>query len=167
MGDSRVQGLRQDAPPIAYTPLAQTRYLAFGAPALILQLASKPPDLGPRAADHSPGDPVREWNLHRGTDQRPARTGADSGAVVQLLGGLVLLLACIGLYGVLYHTSRVGDTTEISGSGSALGARPPQVVNMVLREFSIVVVLGLAVGIAAALELSLVPWPILVRLGTE
>ncbi len=35
-GDSRVQGLRQDPPPIAYTPLAQSRDLAFGPPALIL-----------------------------------------------------------------------------------------------------------------------------------
>ncbi|MGH9722985.1 MAG: FtsX-like permease family protein [Bryobacteraceae bacterium] len=67
-------------------------------------------------------------------------------------GGLALLLACIGLYGVLsYVLAR--RTTEI-GVRLALGARPGEVASMVLRESAMVVVLGIAVGVAAALGLS-------------
>jgi putative ABC transport system permease protein len=55
-GDSRVQGLRKDPPPIAYTPLAQTRELAgLGAPALLLQLSGKPPDLAQELKAIHPG----------------------------------------------------------------------------------------------------------------
>ena len=152
VGDSRVQGLRQDAPPIAYTPLAQTQDLAFGAPAVILQLAGRPPDLARALQTIHPAIRVESGIFI----QEQIRDQLVQERILALLssffGGLALLLACIGLYGVLsYSFGR--RTTEI-GVRLALGAGPPQVVNMVLREFSTVVVLGLAIGIAAALELS-------------
>jgi ABC-type antimicrobial peptide transport system permease subunit len=67
-------------------------------------------------------------------------------------GALALLLACIGLYGILsYILAR--RTNEI-GVRLALGAQPRQVTTMVLRESAVLVVLGLVVGVPATLGLS-------------
>jgi predicted permease len=64
-------------------------------------------------------------------------------------GALALLLASIGLYGVLaYSVSR--RTNEI-GIRMALGAEAGSILRMVLGESLIVVAIGLAVGVPAAL----------------
>jgi ABC-type antimicrobial peptide transport system permease subunit len=63
-------------------------------------------------------------------------------------GGLALLLACIGLYGVMSYAVS-GRTREI-GLRMALGAQQKDVLWMVLREAILLVVAGLAIGIPAA-----------------
>jgi predicted permease len=64
-------------------------------------------------------------------------------------GGLALLLAALGLYGVMsYNIER--RRNEI-GIRMALGAEQSRVLRMVLGEVGILVVMGLAMGFAAAL----------------
>jgi predicted permease len=64
-------------------------------------------------------------------------------------GLLALLLACIGLYGVMsYGVAR--RTNEI-GIRMALGASAPRVTRMVMRETMWVVSIGVAIGLGAAL----------------
>ena len=63
-------------------------------------------------------------------------------------GGLALLLACVGLYGVMSYAVS-GRTREI-GLRMALGAQRQDVLWMVLKEALILVAAGLAVGIPAA-----------------
>jgi predicted permease len=63
-------------------------------------------------------------------------------------GVVALLLACIGLYGVMsYGVAR--RTNEI-GIRMALGASAPRVTLMVMRETMIVVVTGVVLGLGAA-----------------
>ena len=64
-------------------------------------------------------------------------------------GALALLLASVGLYGVMSY-SVTGRTREI-GVRMALGAQSGDVRRMVLREAVLLVALGVALGIPAAL----------------
>ncbi len=66
-----------------------------------------------------------------------------------IFAGLALLLACIGVYGVLaYVTSR--RVPEI-GVRIALGASAPDVLRMVMRQSVGMISVGVAVGLAGAL----------------
>ncbi len=67
-------------------------------------------------------------------------------------GGLALVLAAIGLYGVMSYMT-VQRTTEI-GIRMALGAERKTVIGMVLRETSLLVVTGLAIGALVSLGMS-------------
>jgi putative ABC transport system permease protein len=75
-------------------------------------------------------------------------TDRFSAVLVGALAGCGLLLAAVGLYGVVaYSTSR--RTGEI-GLRMALGARPRDVLRLVLGEGAVPVLAGLGVGIAGA-----------------
>jgi ABC-type antimicrobial peptide transport system permease subunit len=64
-----------------------------------------------------------------------------------IFGGVALLLAATGLYGVLsYGVAR--RTNEI-GIRMALGAGKGRVIAMILRETGIMILIGLASGMAA------------------
>jgi putative ABC transport system permease protein len=66
-----------------------------------------------------------------------------------VFAGLALLLAAIGLYGILSY-SVAGRTREI-GVRMALGAQRGSVLSMVLREAGKLVLLGIVIGIPAAM----------------
>ena len=66
-----------------------------------------------------------------------------------LFGGLALLVAAIGLFGLMsYNVTR--RTTEI-GIRMALGAQQQTVLQMIMRESILLVVIGMAIGVAGAL----------------
>jgi predicted permease len=67
-------------------------------------------------------------------------------------GLLATVLAAIGLYGVMSYT--VSRRTREIGIRIALGAERPTVVWMVLREVALLTVVGIGIGVPAALALS-------------
>ncbi|MEO8368943.1 MAG: ABC transporter permease [Candidatus Solibacter sp.] len=71
---------------------------------------------------------------------------------VTILGGIAQLLACLGILGVVAYA--VGQRTREIGIRMALGARPAQVLAVVLRQFTVPVGIGLLIGVAAAAGLS-------------
>ena len=66
--------------------------------------------------------------------------------------GVAVLLCAIGLYGVLAHS--VGQRTQEIGIRMALGARPGQVLRLVLAQVSVAAGAGLIVGLLGARALS-------------
>jgi ABC-type antimicrobial peptide transport system permease subunit len=72
--------------------------------------------------------------------------------LVGLSGALALILALIGVYGVISYS--VEQRRREIGVRMALGARPGQVVGLVLRRNARPVAIGLAVGLAMGAGLS-------------
>lgn len=69
--------------------------------------------------------------------------------LVSFFGVLALVLACIGLYGVMANTV-MRRTNEI-GIRMALGAERPRILWMVLRETLVLVSIGIAIGVPSAI----------------
>jgi predicted permease len=72
--------------------------------------------------------------------------------LVSFFGGLALLLACVGLYGVV--AQGIARRTNEIGVRMALGAQRGNILWMVLRDTLALLLIGLAVGIPAAVGAS-------------
>jgi putative ABC transport system permease protein len=70
-------------------------------------------------------------------------------ALAALLGGLGLILAIVGVYGVVSYGA--SQKTHEIGVRMALGAQPMDILKMIFRQGLFIVAIGLAVGIAMVL----------------
>ena len=86
--------------------------------------------------------PAAAGGLHVDQERLAAR-------LVSFFGLLALLLACIGLYGVV--AQGVARRTNEFGVRMALGAQRREIVRMVLRETSFLLLIGLLVGVPVAI----------------
>ena len=149
--DVRHSGIQKPAAPMVYVPLGPNRNPSLPtilvrtqgpAQALLAPLYRELDRMGPRIA-------IGEFRtLRRQVDDSiyEQRLLAALGA---FFGALALVLAAVGLYGVVaYGTAR--RTVEI-GLRIALGAPRGQVVWMILRDSLVLVIAGLALGLPAAL----------------
>jgi predicted permease len=72
--------------------------------------------------------------------------------VLSVFGAIAMLLASIGLYGVMAYT--VSRRTREIGIRIALGAKPADILIMVLRQGMALVMIGVVIGLAAALAVT-------------
>jgi predicted permease len=80
------------------------------------------------------------------------RDSEYAAVAVSLLGACALLLACLGIIGLVSYA--VSQRTKEIGIRMALGALPGHVLGSILRQFTRSVFAGLAVGVTAAAGLS-------------
>jgi predicted permease len=100
-------------------------------------------------------DPLVPTGAIRSMDQVLSRSLALRSFMMMLLsifGGLALVLASVGIYGVIAFA--VTQRTREIGVRMALGARPADVLRMVLKEGLKLVAVGVMLGIGAALMLT-------------
>jgi putative ABC transport system permease protein len=72
--------------------------------------------------------------------------------VMSVFGGCALLLAAIGIYGLMAYS--VEQRTQEIGIRLALGAQATQVRRMVVRQGMLLAIVGVVIGLVAALGLS-------------
>jgi predicted permease len=68
--------------------------------------------------------------------------------VLELFAGIALILAIIGIYGVISYS--IGERVHELGLRMALGARPDQVLGLVLRQAMVLSLIGVAIGLACS-----------------
>jgi putative ABC transport system permease protein len=79
----------------------------------------------------------------------PARFGA---ALLAIFAALAVVLCAVGIYGVVGYT--VGQRVREIGIRLALGARPRDVLFMVVRQTAVTLSIGLVIGLVAAFLLA-------------
>ena len=85
-------------------------------------------------------------------------------ALLGVFAGLALLLAAVGIYGVV--ASAVSARTREMGIRSALGARRPDLVRLVVSEALRPVLAGIGIGLAGAVAMNRVLSGLLAGLQT-
>jgi putative ABC transport system permease protein len=149
--DAKYETLREDVPPTAYRAMTQNAIpdtstsfevrVAEGAPAAVISGVKS------AIAQVNPDVAIQFKTLALQVDESLARERLLA-TLSGFFGGLALVLAMIGLYGVMsYNVAR--RRNEI-GIRMALGAEQSRVLRMVLREVAILIGVGLAIGLGAA-----------------
>jgi predicted permease len=149
---SKYRSLRETPPPFFYVPLRQT------APGFALEVRTA---LGPEAMAkvlvreiHKLDANVAPSEVITMQEQIDRTTAVQRVAVTMLgvFGGLALLLAAIGLYGVMSYT--VSQSTRELGLRMALGAGAPHLLRGVMSQGMALTAGGLALGAVGALALT-------------
>ena len=153
IGDIKSSDPRQEPQPAVYRPILQIQDDAAYSVSMHLRTAIDPSTLTPavRQAIGEVDANLPLFDVTSLSDQMKVSLLQDRlvTQLVSFFGVLALLLACVGLYGVMAQA--VARRTNEIGIRMALGARGTNIVWMVLREVLSLVLAGLVLGIPTAL----------------
>jgi len=153
VSDARVNALRSAPPRLVYLPLAQGRREYINSLEVRVVGSTEPVLAGLRTAmrEVSPTLPVREIVTLSELFQRGLSRERLVARLAGSFGVLALLLAAIGLYGVIGYS--VSRRTNEMGVRLALGASPGGVRALVMRESVALSIAGLVFGFVLLLPI--------------
>jgi ABC-type antimicrobial peptide transport system permease subunit len=147
--DAKYDSVRDAAPPTMYVPFLQNPR-GFG----VFEVRATNSTVGVLASVREvvrqidPNLPLLDVSTQLEEVEKRFEQERTFAQAYTLFGGLALVLAAIGLFGLMsYNVAR--RTNEI-GIRMALGAQRQDVLGMVMRESMLLVVIGVAVGLLTA-----------------
>jgi predicted permease len=169
VGNIHQGGLDRDTGPALYRSFLQEHNPVLRGASILIRVAGDPTSLSPIlrevAASIDRDQPVFDIKTmeQRVTDSLGSRR--FNAALIGCFALIAAILAAIGVYGVMSYLVTL-RTSEI-GIRMALGARPGQVLRLIVREGLVLGLLGGVLGIAGALGLSRYLATLLYGVGTE
>ncbi len=151
--DAKYASLREEVPPTAYLPASQEIRTGSSITFEVRTVAGSPtaliPALRSALATVDPDLLVQYQSFAEQIDASLTRERLLT-TLSSFFGGLALLLALLGLYGLLSY--RMTRRRPEIGLRLALGAAPSDVLYGVLREGAVLIILGLLLGFLASLS---------------
>jgi predicted permease len=151
--DTRHRTLLADAPPILYLPVLQAY---DGRTTLVIHTTGEPASMietihnaVAEVAKNLPLFAVKSMAEQVATTLWQQRMAAS---LIGIFGGLALVLAAIGLYGVIAHS--VTQRTREIGIRMALGADSTNIVGLVVKQGLRLAATGVLMGVVAAMALT-------------
>ena len=153
VGDVTLSSLGAESRPAIYLPYAQQ---TIGAMTFVIRTAGDPAALGPALAaavrDVDPQQPVSDIRPLDTVVARSLTRPRVASAALGLFAAAALLLAAIGVYGVVAYG--VAQRRAEFGVRLALGAQPGDVMRLVLRQSMTVVAAGVIAGAVLSVPLA-------------
>src|SRR5215208_2884527 len=153
VGDLKGEDARAKPEPTVYRPIFQVQDQGAYSCTIHIRTVSDPTPLTPQVRQmiNQMNDKIPVFGVTTLNDQLHQNLNQERliAQLVSFFGALALILACIGLYGVMAHG--VARRTNEIGIRMALGARGGNIAWMVLRETLYLVLAGLVIGVPAAL----------------
>jgi predicted permease len=153
VGDIKRDDMREKPEPAVYRPILQVQDGSAYQATIHIRTQSDPTPLTPQVRQmiNQIDDKLPIFGVTTLTDQVRQNLNQERliAQLVSFFGALALILACIGLYGVMAHG--VARRTSEIGIRMALGARSGNIAWMILRETLYLVLAGLVIGVPAAL----------------